>query len=88
MPDQDQPIADQNATTKHEYDNPAITPLAFLLSVMRDHAVPLRVRIEAASMALPLTCLPPGTTRVHPDLVIRVPPLEGEPSELSPPIVQ
>jgi hypothetical protein len=60
----------------HAYDAPAIRPLAFLLAVMRDHAVPLRTRIEAASMALPLTCPPPGATRVHPDLVIRAPPLQ------------
>jgi hypothetical protein len=72
----DRPTEDQNPISTHAYDNPAITPLAFLLAVMHDRAVPLRTRIEAASMALPLTCPSPGATRVHPDLVIRVPPLQ------------
>jgi hypothetical protein len=69
------PTTDQAQTRAHPYDNPALTPLAFLLAVMRDHALPLSTRIEAATMALPLTSSPPLTARVHPDLVLKVPPL-------------
>jgi hypothetical protein len=75
MPAKDQPTSDKNQTPEHEYDNPAIRPLAFLLAVMRDRTLPIGTRIEAATMALPLVSSPPPTSHVHPDLVLKVPPL-------------
>jgi hypothetical protein len=75
----------------HAYDNPQISPKDFLLAVMRDAHVSLPTRIEAATYALPLTCAPPATARVNPDLVIKVPPLpvdDGEPVEPAPPLIQ
>ena len=65
--------------TPHAYDNPWLTPLQFLLAVMHDRNAALFHRIQAASYALPLTSPPMANTRVHPDLVIRVPTLDGEP---------
>jgi hypothetical protein len=66
----------QTNNRPHLYDNPAITPKNFLLAVMRDPSVPLSLRIDAATFALPLTAPPLGPQpRVHPDLVIKVPPL-------------
>jgi hypothetical protein len=38
----------------HKYDNPKLSPKQFLLAVMRDPTVALRLRIEAAAKAMQL----------------------------------
>jgi hypothetical protein len=37
----------------HEYDDPNLTPLQFLLAVMHDHSVDINDRIKAAEYACP-----------------------------------
>jgi hypothetical protein len=34
---------------EHEYDNPELSPKQFLLAVMRDHRLPISVRMDAAA---------------------------------------
>jgi hypothetical protein len=43
---------------------------------MHDRTVSLDLRIDAARMALPLTEAPQPFFRVHPDLVLKIPPLQ------------
>ena len=38
----------------HAYDDPSLSPVDFLLCVMRDVTLPLAVRVDAADKLLPL----------------------------------
>lgn len=39
----------------HAYDNPTISPIQFMLAVMRDTTLPLSIRLDAAAKVAPFT---------------------------------
>ena len=44
---------------KHKYDDPSLDSMGFLLCIMHDPAVPLHLRMDAASKLLPIYRAPP-----------------------------
>jgi hypothetical protein len=54
-----------SSTTAHEYDDPAIGGMDFLLAVMRDVSVPLAIRIQAAAALLPVYRAPPQVLTIR-----------------------
>jgi hypothetical protein len=56
---QGSPPVRRSAPGDHAYDNPDLSPLEFFSAIYRDKTLPLSVRIDAASKALPYTAHPP-----------------------------
>jgi hypothetical protein len=67
------PDPEHRSPNQHKYDQPGLSPKAFLLEVMWDPTVKLSTRIDAAEAAGHLVV--PGDFR-EPDLSYRIPPLE------------
>ena len=43
-----------SSSTAHQYDNPELSAVDFLLAVMRDRSLSIPVRVDAAAKLLPL----------------------------------
>jgi hypothetical protein len=60
---------------QHQYNDQSIGSVDFLLAIMRDHTMPLAIRVDAAAKLLPIYQPPPQT------LCIRI--TGGLPKELA-----
>jgi hypothetical protein len=49
----------------HEYDDPSLSAVDFLLAVMRDQTLPLAVRADAANKLLSIYRPPPQTLNIR-----------------------
>jgi len=45
------PIEGEVLGPPHEYDNPELSPKEFMIAVMRDHRLPIPIRLDAAAKA-------------------------------------
>jgi hypothetical protein len=52
------------ADVTHKYDDPSLNSMDFLLCIMHDPAVPLHLRMDAASKLLPIYSAPPQVIHI------------------------
>jgi hypothetical protein len=52
-------MTSSSSTVSHEYDDPSLDAVDFLLAVMRDVTLPLAIRMDAANKLLPVYRPPP-----------------------------
>ena len=53
-----------HTSAAHEYDNPELSSVDFLLAVMRDVTLSLAIRMDAAAKLLPIYREPPQTLTI------------------------
>jgi hypothetical protein len=53
-----------STSTAHEYDDPSLDAVGFLLAVMHDQTLSLAVRMDAANKLLPIYRPPPQTLHI------------------------